>query len=78
MSAEKQHSAHQHLGFDVVEEVMRLMARMEDDRLSTQQMLINERQRVNHLRSQIDQLAFKRLMDLPAAVQKGMYIYFGF
>ncbi|CAB3981261.1 Hypothetical predicted protein [Paramuricea clavata] len=69
-SAEKQHSAHQHLGFDVVEEVVRLMARMEDDRLSTQQMLINERQRVNHLRSQIDQLAFKRLMDLPAAVQK--------
>ena len=59
-------------GHEVVEEVIRLMARMEEDRLSTQQMLLNERQRVHHLGSQIDELAFRRLLDLPAAVQKGM------
>ena len=71
-SVEKQHSSRQHVGYDVVEEVIRLLARMEDDRLSTQEMLVNERNRVNKLRSLIDGLAFQRLTDLPSAVQKGM------
>ena len=68
----KRCSTQQHMTYDVVEEVIRLLGRMEEDRLSTQEMLVTERQRVNHLRSQIDDLAFKRLLDLPAAVQKGM------
>ena len=71
-SVENQHSSRQHVGYDVVEEVIRLLARMEDDRLSTQEMLVNERHRVNKLRSLIDGLAFQRLTDLPSAVQKGM------
>ena len=72
---EKQHSARQHVGYDVVEEVIRLLGRMEDDRLTTQKMLANERQRVNSLRSLIDGLAFQRLTDLPSAVQKGINMY---
>lgn len=75
-SVKKQDSARQHVGYDVVEEVIRLLGRMEDDRLSTQQMLVNERQRVNNLRSLIDGLAFQRLTDLPSAVQKGTHIQF--
>ena len=74
-SVEKQHSARQHVGYDVVEEVIRLLGRMEDDRLTTQKMLANERQRVNSLRSLIDGLAFQRLTDLPSAVQKGINMY---
>ena len=66
----KRCSTQQHMTYVVVEEVIRLLGRMEEDRLSTQEMLITERERVNHLRSQIDELAFKRLVDLPAAVQK--------
>ena len=75
--AKKQCSTQQHtpVGYVVVEEVIRLMGRMEDDRLFTQQMLVSEKQRVHNLRSQIDELAFKRLMELPAAVQKGMNIF---
>ncbi|XP_028391567.1 coiled-coil domain-containing protein 178-like isoform X2 [Dendronephthya gigantea] len=59
-----------HIGYDVVDEVMKLLKRMEDDRLSTQQMLVNERQRVSHLGTQIDEFAFKRLLELPVAVQR--------
>ena len=70
-STRRQHSVCQNEGFSVVEEVIRLLGRMEDDRLSTQKILLHEKQRVNNLQSQIDHLAFKRLVDLPDAVQKG-------
>ena len=71
-SAEKPSSAEHHIGYDYVDEVMKLLKRMEDDRLCAQQMLVNERQRVSHLRSQIDEFAFKRLLELPIAVQRGI------
>lgn len=70
----QQPTMQRHLCVDVVEEVIRLMVRLEDDKLSTQEMLMKEVKRLKHLRSQIDHLAFKRLVDLPAAVQKGMVL----
>ena len=59
------------MSYTVVDEVIRLLGRLERDRLSTQQMLVQEKQRVNLLNSEIDRLAFKRLVELPAAVQNG-------
>ena len=44
---------------------------MECDRISTQEALIKERERVLFLRNEIDTLAYKRMYDLPLAVQKG-------
>ena len=44
---------------------------MECDRIATQEALIKERERVLFLRNEIDTLAYKRMYDLPLAVQKG-------
>ena len=44
---------------------------MECDRIATQGALIKERERVLFLRNEIDTLAYKRMYDLPLAVQKG-------
>ena len=44
---------------------------MECDRTATQEALIKERERVLFLRNEIDTLAYKRMYDLPLAVQKG-------
>ena len=71
-SSEKANSAVSHLGYDLVEEIVRLFGRMEDDRLVTQKMLSSERKKVERLRTKIDQLAFKRLVELPVAIQTGM------
>ena len=44
---------------------------MESDRLSTQDALVKERERVQKLRDEIDAQAYKRMHDLPLAVQRG-------
>lgn len=57
-------------GYDIIEEVITLLGRMECDRIATQEALIKERERVLFLRNEIDTLAYKRMYDLPLAVQK--------
>lgn len=57
--------------YDVIEEVISLLGRMESDRLSTQDALVKERERVQKLRDEIDTQAYKRMHDLPLAVQRG-------
>ncbi|XP_020616099.1 coiled-coil domain-containing protein 178-like [Orbicella faveolata] len=56
--------------YDVIEEVISLLGRMESDRLSTQDALVKERERVQKLRDEIDTQAYKRMHDLPLAVQR--------
>lgn len=56
--------------YDVIEEVINLLGRMESDRLSTQDTLVKERERVQKLRDEIDMQAYKRMHDLPLAVQR--------
>lgn len=46
---------------------------MEEDRLSSLEKLMNERERVKNLSLQIDKLAFERLQWLPNAVQQGLF-----
>ena len=57
--------------YEVIEEVITLLGRMESDRHSTQDALVNERERVQRLRDEIDAQAYKRMHDLPLAVQRG-------
>lgn len=57
-------------GYDIIEEVITLLGRMESDRLSTQEALAIEQQRVQSLRDEIDSKAYKRMHDLPLAVQR--------
>lgn len=57
-------------GYDIIEEVITLLGRMESDRLSTQDALVKERERVEFLRNEIDAQAYKRMFDLPLAVQR--------
>lgn len=61
--------------YDVIEEVINLLGRMESDRLSTQDALVKERERVQKLRDEIDAQAYKRMHDLPLAVQRGKYCH---
>ena len=56
---------------EVVEETVTLLAKLETDRQDTLAKLAAERDRVKSLGEKIDKLAEKRLLDLPAAVQKG-------
>ena len=61
-SAEQLSLAEHYIGHDVIDEAMKLLERIEDDKLSTQKMLVNERQRVNNLGTQIDEFALKLLL----------------
>lgn len=56
---------------DVTEEVILLLARLETDRQETLKNLHKERERVKMLKSKINDLAEKRMKELPVAVQKG-------
>jgi hypothetical protein len=56
---------------EVVDETMRLLAKLETDRQDTLAKLAQERERVKTLGQKIDKLAEKRLLDIPVAVQKG-------
>lgn len=56
---------------EVVDEVLTLLARLDKDRIETEESLKKEKNRVKMLGSEIDQLAEKRRLNLPAAVQAG-------
>ena len=56
---------------DVIEEVITLLARLENDRLETQKNLTNEQDRVVRLNNKIDNLCWRRMTELPAIVQRG-------
>ena len=56
---------------DVIEEVMTLLARLENDRLETEEALVREKERVIRLGAKIDHFCTQRMVDLPAAVQRG-------
>ncbi|KAK2574373.1 Coiled-coil domain-containing protein 178 [Acropora cervicornis] len=56
--------------YDVIEEVISLLGRMESDRVTTEETLAKEKERVQSLRDEIDSKAKKRLHDLPLAVQR--------
>lgn len=57
--------------YDVIEEVISLLGRMESDRVTTEETLAKEKERVQSLRDEIDSKANKRMHDLPLAVQRG-------
>lgn len=56
--------------YNVIEEVIYLLGRMESDRVTTEETLAKEKERVQSLRDEIDSKAKKRLHDLPLAVQR--------
>lgn len=55
---------------DVIEEVITLLARLENDRIDTEKSLKNEKDRVVRLNSKIDNLCLRRMTELPAIVQR--------
>ena len=72
----KQHTSLEYeipyLGADeVIEEVVTLLAKLEDDRQETLKSLRQERDRVGNLGAKIDSLASQRMSELPQAVQRG-------
>lgn len=56
---------------DVIEEVITLLARLENDRIETEKGLKNEKDRVVRLNNKIDNLCLRRMTELPAIVQRG-------
>ena len=56
---------------DVIDEVITLLAKLENDRRDTKKNLQNEKERVCKLSSKIDNLSEQRLQALPDAVQSG-------
>ena len=57
--------------YAVIDGVLSLLNRMEKDCLATEQALEKERSRVLNLYDEIDRLAYQRMHNLPAAVQRG-------
>lgn len=55
----------------MIEEVITLLARLENDRAETEAALWNEKDKVVKLNNRIDALCLKRMNELPAAVQRG-------
>lgn len=55
---------------DVIEEVITLLARLENDRIETEKGLKNEKDRVVRLNNKIDNLCLRRMTELPAIVQR--------
>ena len=56
---------------DVIDEVITLLAKLENDRQDTKKNLQKEKERVDTLSSKIDSLSEERLLTLPDAVQSG-------
>ena len=56
---------------DVIDEVITLLAKLENDRQDTKKNLQKEKERVDTLSSKIDNLSEQRLLTLPDAVQSG-------
>ncbi|XP_062617732.1 coiled-coil domain-containing protein 178-like [Saccostrea cucullata] len=55
---------------DVIEEVITLLARLENDKIETEKFLRNEEERVERLSNKIDNLCLRRMTELPAIVQR--------
>ncbi|KAK3089571.1 hypothetical protein FSP39_004696 [Pinctada imbricata] len=55
---------------DVIDEVITLMARLENDRMETESNLRKEKERVVRLNDRIDNLCLKRMRELPSIVQR--------
>lgn len=60
---------------DVIEEVITLLARLENDRIETEKGLKNEKDRVVRLNNKIDNLCLRRMTELPAIVQRGKKMF---
>lgn len=59
---------------EVVDEVMTLLARLENDRRQTRKNLKREQDRISMLQGRIDQMAQRRLEEFSEAVQNGMSV----
>ena len=57
---------------DVIDEVMTLLARLENDRQDTDVAFEREKDRVVRLADKVDAHCRRRITELPAVVQKGM------
>lgn len=56
---------------EVLDEVILLLARLENERQETEEKILEERQRVKMLAEKIDQLSQLALEEMPLAVQRG-------
>lgn len=56
---------------EAIEEVLTLLARLENDRQETENALQREKERVVRLGAKIDSHCQRRMKELPAVVQKG-------
>ena len=62
-----------HLGAgEVLDEVLRLLARLELDRQTTFEKITSEICRVAELQNRVDRLALARIITFPSVVQKGI------
>lgn len=57
---------------EAVQEVMTLLARLENDRQETEKSLEREKERVLRLGAKIDYHCQRRMKELPEVVQKGL------
>lgn len=57
---------------EAVQEVMTLLARLENDRQETEKALEREKERVLRLGAKIDYHCQRRMKELPEVVQKGL------
>ena len=61
---------------DVLDEIVTLLARLENDRMEILKSLVHEKEKVVRLNEKIDHLCLVRMRELPIAVQKGkIYLY---
>lgn len=61
-------------GMEVIEEVYSLISRLESDRVETEHLLFSEKQKGRTLQRKIDDLANRRAVEFPLAVQTGNYL----
>lgn len=59
---------------EAIEEVLTLLARLENDRQETENALQREKERVVRLGAKIDFHCRRRMKELPAVVQKGEFL----
>lgn len=57
----------------VIDRVLQLVSRLETDRSEMEKLLEQERNRTRSLHEKIDWHAYRRIQELPKAVQKGQY-----
>ena len=59
----------------MIDEIMTLLARLENNRQETEAAYEREKERVIRLANKIDSHCQRRITELPAVVQKGMHIF---